>query len=344
LSVDGFAVWAKAASKSAVSGFKKTAQDNLITALGTRFVDQSVGLKTWLSDEMQKETGLGRSELLYKARFGLAIKGMRKGQEAGAATDVSVLRKLWTVLDKLPQSHVSENDALDAFRRHEERDFVAGGHSKSTGDIYLSYPDSGATKQQLGHVPNMGVERSMRPVNALSHVVRHEVGHAVDEDNAVMSSNRGQKKFGGWDVFADDAEAAKALTTDPKAPTSLKSKELAEALSSGDASKVAALGDGNDLVATGAAKAMENPGQAWVGDPKAIIGDHVYVRFSGGSWQRYDKDARDKGVSDYQFKTPGEWFAEAYAAHYDGKLSGINGETAQWLSANEQKLSSKKDK
>ena len=39
-----------------------------------------------------------------------------------------------------------------------------------------------------------------------------------------------------------------------------------------------------------------------------------------GTWYSYDVAARADRVSDYQFRAPGEWFAESYSAYYQDKL------------------------
>jgi hypothetical protein len=54
------------------------------------------------------------------------------------------------------------------------------------------------------------------------------------------------------------------------------------------------------------------------------VGDRVYQKFGdgddGGSWTSYALAARGAGVSDYQFRAAGEWFAELYAFYYSKKL------------------------
>uniref|UniRef100_UPI001301DBFE hypothetical protein n=1 Tax=Pelomonas sp. KK5 TaxID=1855730 RepID=UPI001301DBFE len=61
----------------------------------------------------------------------------------------------------------------------------------------------------------------------------------------------------------------------------------------------------------------------------AAIGGRVYQEAYDGKWVSYTAGARGKGVSQYQFRAPAEWFAELYAAillklvpdsHPDAKL------------------------
>ncbi|WP_452039175.1 WXG100-like domain-containing protein [Amycolatopsis samaneae] len=58
--------------------------------------------------------------------------------------------------------------------------------------------------------------------------------------------------------------------------------------------------------------------------PKLRIGDRIYQIDNSndgaggeGKWTSYLAGAREHAVSNYQFASPAEWFAEAYAAYYD---------------------------
>ena len=44
----------------------------------------------------------------------------------------------------------------------------------------------------------------------------------------------------------------------------------------------------------------------------------------------YDLGERGKGITGYQFRAPGEWFAEIYAAYHSGKLKDGH-PAAGWL-------------
>jgi hypothetical protein len=35
-----------------------------------------------------------------------------------------------------------------------------------------------------------------------------------------------------------------------------------------------------------------------------------------GTWYRYKHAERKKGISEYQWRAPGEWFSELYAYHH----------------------------
>ena len=52
----------------------------------------------------------------------------------------------------------------------------------------------------------------------------------------------------------------------------------------------------------------------------AAVGGRVYQEAYRSDWYSYDVGARSAKVTNYQFRAPGEWFAEIYAMYFMGKL------------------------
>jgi hypothetical protein len=52
------------------------------------------------------------------------------------------------------------------------------------------------------------------------------------------------------------------------------------------------------------------------GATKRALGGRVYQESYAGKWVSYALSARGSEICDYQFRAPGEWFAEAYTAYY----------------------------
>ena len=86
---------------------------------------------------------------------------------------------------------------------------------------------------------------------------------------------------------------------------------------------------------------MDNPWYRHAGGVN--LGGRHYMRSNDTKWNSYAVAARGRKVSEYQFRAPGEWFAEAYAAYYEplpdgtcdhSTLNGIDPTTKRWFDAN----------
>jgi len=65
---------------------------------------------------------------------------------------------------------------------------------------------------------------------------------------------------------------------------------------------------------------------------KLAINGVVYQESYPNRWTSYKVGARKQGMTGYQFKAPGEWFAELYAAFHSKKLKPAH-PAYGWLSA-----------
>lgn len=126
----------------------------------------------------------------------------------------------------------------------------------------------------------------------LTWTIRHEIGHAVDamigwSRNEQMSSD---KMFGEWEIYRSE---------DP-------SREAYAAYKADN---------GKMDETTFFAACMDYPftydeGGNAQGDTRIFMFDEY------GKWCSYLKSVRGQAVSNYQFASKGEWFAEAFAAYY----------------------------
>ena len=60
-----------------------------------------------------------------------------------------------------------------------------------------------------------------------------------------------------------------------------------------------------------------------------LDGHRYQASYGKASWVRYNTEARDRKVSKYQFRAPGEWVAEAYAAYYEPAASDATNKLRQ---------------
>lgn len=147
----------------------------------------------------------------------------------------------------------------------------------------------------MGGVSDFNCQESL-----LTWTIRHEIGHAVDamigwSRNEQMSSD---EMFGGWEIYDSQGSAYKAYKND----------------------------NGTQNEQPFFAACMDYPftydeGGNAQGDTRIFMLDEY------GKWCSYLKSARGQAVSNYQFASKEEWFAEAFAAYYgpkypqDSKLS-----------------------
>jgi hypothetical protein len=160
----------------------------------------------------------------------------------------------------------------------------------------------------------------------------HELGHYVDDKNHVMDGGLGKPELGNWknsnigeiaEVFYN--RSMKALVGGGKKPTKDDLVALlSQALATGGAKKPANAGgplgslfdDWDSIVANAAyldclqiRNADASPWNHMVdaGDGRA------YHEGYAGYWYSYPVSERAKGISNYQFRAPAEWFAEQFA-------------------------------
>jgi hypothetical protein len=306
-------------------------------------------------------TPRGVVEALIKLRFDLdSFQNLDAG---GGAKDAALgksksLKKIYALLAMVPDSHTRDNPSLDRIERYggdaslpenvKRGSYFAGGDKK----VVLSCGRAkDADPHPLGGValalPEVEPECEMVPDSEVpapkyfDWTTLHEVGHAIDDKKRFMQGKAGDGAFGGWQVHGRDvmpvaravakacsfegaaAEAylaAYLLGGKPAVPTAPMGRDAGDWASS--AVKAAAWCDairvGQELWENGGATAAH------------AVDGRVYHEAYAGSWVSYDLAARTKGITGYQFRAPGEWLSELYAAFHSGKLKKSH-PAAGWL-------------
>jgi hypothetical protein len=169
----------------------------------------------------------------------------------------------------------------------------------------------------------------------------HEIAHAVDDRRSFMSSNGAKPDFGGWVKHGGNIEPiAKAIQGDSRFKANGKPYDLdyIKKLLSGTAGSRPPVDqrpdpdDPSDAVAWDNARTAietwvdevrtgKNPWMSGAGATAHAIGTRAFHEAYDGDWYSYDLAARSKGMTGYQFRAPGEWFAELYAAYYAGEMN-----------------------
>jgi len=243
------------------------------------------------------------------------------------------LDKMYDMMAMLPVQHTSQDKLKTLTYDPTSKGAAYGGATIFMGDY-------GDAKGDWGYKnPKTGADE---PLNGFSISTLHEVGHSVDDKYKIMSpSNMSKEGLGGWTnripvdnvvkLFADDfvANAGKDTKIAERDLKSLIKKALTKAAVKQPGEKEASvkpMGDGDKPGAVSAedwAKlkplldkcvGLRSDKWPWGKGKEVAFDGSAYHESYPGEWVSYSMAARRKGeVRDYQWRAPGEWFAELYA-------------------------------
>lgn len=325
-------------------------------------MDQPGGIKQ-LDDMiagMSDTTDKAVMEAAIKVRFGLtSFQNIQPpGDDGVEGTGKSkTLKKIYELLAKVPDSHARDNPSLDKIERYSGKKEDLPEHAR--GASYFQ----GATKKVVltcGRAADNSPQPLQRDPLVLPDVepdcemvpdtevpapkyfdwtTLHEVGHAIDHKKRFMNGKAGDSNFGGWQEHgADVVPVAKAAAKTSRFDSADAEKYLIAYLVGGnpvtpvppdtsrdwEACRVAAVAWCDDIRV--GKEMWENGG----GSSSHAVDGRVYHEAYDGSWVSYDLAARTKGITGYQFRAPGEWLSELYAAFHCGKLKKSH-PAAAWL-------------
>lgn len=258
------------------------------------------------------------------------------------------LLKLYNVMTDCPTSDTLDNDSMLVLStsggEQTGSSFASGiAIDAGSGDVVLTKK----VVMREGDVDDSGfygialpfeldeIDDECKPVDAdpLSHFswnTLHEVGHAVDDKVGAMKG-AGNAKAGwqehGSNVLPIAKEAAKAVNYDydenyiaaylsgvsdppiPAPPDPAKAEEWER--------KRRAVRVWVDMI-----RVSQKPwSSAAIAKASVLKNGRIYQESYGNDWTSYEFSERKKGVSGYQFRAPGEWFSELYAAYHSGKMN-----------------------
>jgi hypothetical protein len=192
------------------------------------------------------------------------------------------------------------------------------------------------------------VDEDCEPVNDtplpyFEFAAMHEVGHLVDEKEGVMTT-KGHGAHAGWETHNSDQVALKAaahfqfdtLAAKDYVKAILRDKNSTPPSANPppkDPSKSAEWEETRKKVLDWckSIRASMSPWNDAALSKHVALGDRVYQEaYDDGRWVSYLAEARSKGISGYQFRSPVEWFAELYAAYFSKKLKP-NHPYASWI-------------
>jgi hypothetical protein len=302
---------------------------------------------------------------LVAQRFNLKVTST--SDSSGAPWDKAGLRRCWDVLEMLPPEHVSKNKDLKSLTRY--RSGSIEGWASDQGEAAIGYGPGNHIDTDLETGDFTDAKDPLRGKNIFDATVRHEIGHRVDASvggPTYTASDNG----GGWQTWDSTAGMAQRLVTasggkishwpdasektaiiqclqhviDDRAPTEINARLGRLAFLSHAASdaaqkaKLDAIKSDDAVAALRVAFSHQGPWDLPTGGVK--LGDRVYHEsYDWPQWVSYKQAARQKKFSRYQFRAPGEWFAEAYATYYQppgqkgALMAGLDDATKTWFDA-----------
>jgi len=261
------------------------------------------------------------------------------------------LPRLYKVLGMVPGSHTLDNPMLKIINRKRTKLETSGDYTDGTGIINLKAPRTGLVDSLVSFgawaLPEKLIGKQLPGgVSQFDALTLHEVGHSVDDKKKFMDGKAGSVTFGGWQkhtvdevahflgdargFFDDFADLGKPFLKAYLAAVLQKKKKIENEAGVTAALPNGAKPDWKKLARHAAVDHAENirlKGESkglWDGGDSAAnkyaIGGSVFQESYGGKWVSYALSARAAKVTDYQFRADGEWYAEAYAAFFLGKL------------------------
>jgi hypothetical protein len=299
-------------------------------------------------------------------RFNLTVGS--SSDSSGEAWDKRGLRRCWDVLQTLPPSHVESNRDLASLTRYRSGDIE--GWASDDGEAAIGYGDGNDIDNTLETGSFTDAGDPMRGTNMFDATVRHEIGHRVDSQvggPAYCATDAG----GGWLTWdGSDGMAARLVAAsagnistwadadqktaiidclqgviDDRVPDDIDSRLEALPFCADFATDPAHQTNLDNINADKAVQALRvgfsDSGPWGTATGGVLLGDRIYQEsYDWPQWVSYKHEARTRKVSTYQFRAPGEWFAEAYACYYQppgekgALLAGRDPATKAWFDAN----------
>jgi hypothetical protein len=233
------------------------------------------------------------------------------------------LDQVYKMFDKVPETDVVQGKLKTL--TYQPLDDKGGQNTGAAyGDAVIEMGDYG-TEDWAYNDPKTG---KATPANGFSISTLHELGHSVDDRFGIMAATQAKSGGGGWrkepvksvaQAFIGEfrSGSGKSLKIDDKQLAGLVEGALSGAgVKRPDKMSDAAWAVLQPLLNLCATRRSDS--STWPWSAPHDIGGRTYHEAYKDEWWSYETAVRAKGltVRDYQWRAPGEWFAELYAYSY----------------------------
>ena len=295
-------------------------------------------------DKLEPDAQRKVLQVAFEARFGCKLQDFLEVPPGSAPGTLPVainpneaspnIKRFYELMSDLPASDTLGNDSMLLFS-----DKKAGGSRYNGGDkeVFMNEgQDEFSGAYGFGRDFEVGGEdedckpTDMEPVTRFSWNTLHEVGHAVDDKHGYMDKNGSSASHGGWTVHGKDygpvAQVfAKKYEYDQTYVEQVMLHNPSPAVPEIPAGEACTPEEWESrrIAVENHVKLSHAKSRPWNSNSQAAqiaIKGRVYQESYPNTWISYVLDARKKGMTGYQFRAPGEWFSELYAAYHIGKM------------------------
>lgn len=224
--------------------------------------------------------------------------------------------RVYDMMGTVPKGQ-AKHDKLDKLEYIDTNDYKGSG---AYGGTTIKMGDFG----DASGMENYTVDGKTLPANSFDVTTLHELGHALDSKEGIMAAHMSKTGCGGWKTESKDSTIdALVAFFKKKVKVSDKMTEamVRSAIDSALGGAIPAAPDGaeeddwdkvRDFLGDYPMK-IRSGYSPWFKDPVDVDG-RAYIQSYSTRWNSYSVAARAPTlVNKYQWRAPGEWFAEVYA-------------------------------
>ncbi|KIN70010.1 hypothetical protein Z946_149 [Sulfitobacter noctilucicola] len=244
------------------------------------------------------------------------------------------LRRFYKEMQKLPQDNTLDNDSMLTFSAMSGEQ-TGSAYDPGKKQVLMREGDEASSRiyaiavaHEIGELDPSAVPKPGEERTAFSWNTLHEVGHAVDDKLGYMKKHG--ERLAGWKVYGANvkepaSEIAKAFDFDADyvaeymMSSAGRKLPMPQPVGCGPGEWQRRMEECRNFVDR--ARSGNNPWNSASVAAACVVGNYTYVESYEGDWARYRTAERKFAVSGYQFRAPGEWFSELYAAMASDRLN-----------------------